>query len=240
MSVESQRRPTLDPEAEQEVDFGRYWRTITARWWLALADSDAGLWARGAAVYSGLDVTVREPDVHPVQVQGPKSKDEIRTLFGDAVADLRSCWTAEASVDGIPVVVNYGSDMTIENNPFEVSGLERLVEPQEANYIGKAALERIRVEGVSRKLVGLEVDGAALPFEIAEKRPALQRGEPVGIVTDLIWSPRLERNVGYVWVPIELAEPGNDLEIRGSDGSRAFGRTAALPFIDPKKQVPLG
>jgi len=217
----------------------------------------------------------------------------IRTLFGDAVADLRSCWTAEASVDGIPVVVsrtrwtgevgyevylrdgarggdlwdrimeagrphdirpiapcearrieagifNYGSDMTIENNPFEVSGLERLVEPQEANYIGKAALERIRVEGVSRKLVGLEVDGAALPFEIAEKRPALHRGEPVGIVTDLIWSPRLERNVGYVWVPIELAEPGNDLEIRGPDGSRAFGRTAALPFIDPKKQVPLG
>jgi len=263
------------------------------RWWLALADSDAGLWARGAAVYSGLDVTVREPDVHPVQVQGPKSKDVIRTLFGDAVADLRSCWTAEASVDGIPVVIsrtrwtgevgyevylrdgarggdlwdrimeagrphdirpiapcearrieagifNYGSDMTIENNPFEVSGLERLVEPREANYIGKAALERIRVEGVSRKLVGLEVDGAALPFEIAEKRPALHRGEPVGIVTDLIWSPRLERNVGYVWVPIELAEPGNDLEIRGPDGSRAFGRTAALPFIDPKKQVPLG
>ena len=263
------------------------------RWWLALADSDAGLWARGAAVYSGLDVTVREPDVHPVQVQGPKSKDVIRSLFGDEVADLRYYWAAEASVDGIPVVIsrtgwtgevgyeiylrdgsrggdlwdrimeagrphdirpiapcearrieagifNYGSDMTIDNNPFEVSGLERLVEPQDAEYIGKAALERIRTAGVSRKLVGLEVDGEALPFEIAEKRPALHRGEAVGTVTDLIWSPRLERNIGYVWVPIELAEPGNDLEIAGPDGSRAFGRTAALPFIDPKKQVPLG
>jgi glycine cleavage system aminomethyltransferase T len=263
------------------------------RWWLALADSDAGLWARGAAVYSGLDVTVREPDVHPVQVQGPKSKDVIRQLFGDAVADLRYYWTAETSVDGIPVVVsrtgwtgevgyeiylrdgsrggdlwdrimeagrphdirpiapcearrieagifNYGSDMTIENNPFQVSGLERLVEAQDADYIGKTALERIRTEGVSRKLVGLEVAGEALPFEIAEKRPALHRGEQVGSVTDLIWSPRLERNIGYVWVPIELAEPGNDLEILGPDGSRAFGRTESLPFIDPKKQVPLG
>jgi aminomethyltransferase len=59
------------------------------RWWMALADSDAGLWARGAAVYSGLDVKVREPDVHPVQVQGPKSKDVIRQLFGDSVADLK-------------------------------------------------------------------------------------------------------------------------------------------------------
>jgi glycine cleavage system aminomethyltransferase T len=263
------------------------------RWWLALADSDAGLWARGVAVHSGLDVTVREPDVHPVQVQGPKSKDVIRTLFGDPVADLRYYWTAETSVDGIPVVVsrtgwtgevgyeiylrdgsrggelwdaimeagrphdirpiapcearrieagifNYGSDMTIENNPFEVSGLERLVEPQEADYIGKAALERIRTEGVSRKLVGLEVEGEALPFEIAEKRPALHRGQPIGTVTDLIWSPRLERNIGYVWVPIEMAEPGNELEILGPDGSRVVGRTAALPFIDPRKQVPLG
>ena len=263
------------------------------RWWLALADSDGGLWARGVAVHSGLDVTVREPDVHPVQVQGPKSKDVIRTLFGDAVADLRYYWSAEAEVDGIPVVIsrtgwtgevgyevylrdgsrggdlwdrimeagrphdirpiapsearrieagifNYGSDMTIENNPFEVSGLERLVEPQEADYIGKAALERIRVEGVTRKLVGLEVDGAALPFEIAEKRPALNAGQNVGTVTDLIWSPRLEKNIGYVWMPIELAGPGTELEIEGPGGSRAVGRTAALPFLDPRKQVPLG
>jgi len=263
------------------------------RWWLALADSDAGLWARGVAVHSGLDVTVREPDVHPVQVQGPKSKDVIRTLFGDVVADLRYYWSAEAEVDGIPVVIsrtgwtgevgyeiylrdgsrggdlwdrimeagrphdirpiapcearrieagifNYGSDMTIDNNPFEVSGLERLVEAQDADYIGKAALERIRVAGVSRKLVGLEVDGDALPFEIAEKRPALVDGQNVGTVTDLIWSPRLERNIGYVWMPIELAAPGTELVIEGPDGSRADGRTAALPFLDPRKQVPLG
>ena len=45
-------------------------------------------------------------------------------------------------------MMNYGSDMTIENNPFEIMGLERLVEPQEADYIGKAALEDVRVRGV--------------------------------------------------------------------------------------------
>ena len=52
------------------------------RWWLALADSDAGLYARGVAVNSGMDVKVREPEVYPIQVQGPKSKD-------DAPQDLR-------------------------------------------------------------------------------------------------------------------------------------------------------
>ena len=263
------------------------------RWWLALADSDAGLWARGVAIHSGLDVTVREPDVHPVQVQGPKSKDVIRTLFGDAVADLKYYWSAQSEVDGIPVVIsrtgwtgevgyeiylrdgsrggdlwdrimeagkphdirpiapcearrieagifNYGSDMTIENNPFEVSGLERLVETQEADYIGKAALERIRIEGVSKKLVGIEFGGDALPFELSEKRPALHESQNVGTVTDLIWSPRLEKNIGYVWLPIELSEPGTQLEIESPDGSRVDAQSAAIPFIDPRKQVPLG
>ena len=203
------------------------------RWWLALADSDAGLWARGVAINSGLDVKVREPEIYPIQVQGPKSKDVMRTLFGDAVLDIKYYWTMTTELDGIPVVIsrtgwtgevgyeiylrdasrggdlwdrvmeagrphdirpiapcearrieagifNYGSDMTIANNPFEVMGLERLVETQDADYIGKAALEEIRQRGVSRKLVGIEVDGDALSFEIAEKRPALHDGQPVG------------------------------------------------------------
>ncbi len=263
------------------------------RWWLALADSDAGLWARGVAINSGMDVTVREPEVHPVQVQGPRSRDVIRALFGDAIADLRYYWCAEAEVDGIPVVVsrtgwtgevgyevylrdparggdlwdrimdagrehrirpiapcearrieagifNYGSDMTIANNPFEIMGLERLVEPQAADYIGKSALEEIRVRGVSRKLVGVEMPGAALPFEIADKRPAIHDGRPVGTVTDLIWSPRLATNIGYVSLPIELSTPGTPLEIEAPGGARWPARSAAIPFLDPSKRVPLG
>ena len=75
------------------------------QWWLALADSDAGLWARGVAVNSGLDVKVREPDIYPVQVQGPKSKDVMKALFGDAVLDIGYYWTMETDLDGVPVVV---------------------------------------------------------------------------------------------------------------------------------------
>ncbi len=261
------------------------------RWWLALADSDAGLWARGVAVHSGLDVKVREPEVYPVQVQGPKSKDVMQTLFGDAVLDIKYYWTLTTELDGIPVVIsrtgwtgevgyeiylrdparggdlwdrimeagrphdirpiapcearrieagifNYGSDMTIANNPFEIMGLERLVEAQEADYIGKAALEEIRGRGVSRKLVGIEVEGDALSFEIAEKRPALHDGVPVGQITDLIWSPRLKKNIGYVWVPIELAAAGTPLEIVAPSGEHWPARTAAIPFLDAKKDIP--
>ena len=135
-------------------------------------------------------------------------------------------------------IFNCNSDFTLENNPFEIMGLERLVEEQEADYVGKAALEQIREEGVTRKLVGIETPGDPSYFELSEKRPALAGGERVGQVTDLVWSPRLERSIGYVWVPIELADPGNDLEIEWKNGERTAAKTAAIPFIDPRKAVP--
>jgi aminomethyltransferase len=44
------------------------------RWWMQLADSDAGLYALGVAASSGLDAQVSTPDVHPMQVQGPMAR----------------------------------------------------------------------------------------------------------------------------------------------------------------------
>ena len=133
-------------------------------------------------------------------------------------------------------IFDWGSDFGLETNPFEVTGLERLVEEQEADYVGKEALERIRREGVTRKLVGIELDGDPVE-QPTQHWPAFAGGERVGHVTDACWSPRLEKNIGYVWVPIALAEPGNRLEIQADDGERT-GATAPIPFIDPKKKVP--
>jgi aminomethyltransferase len=133
-------------------------------------------------------------------------------------------------------IFDWGSDFGLETNPFEVTGLERLVEQQDADYVGKDALERIRREGVSRKLVGIEIDGPQVE-QPTRHWPAFSGGEQVGHVTDATYSPRLEKNIGYVWVPIGLAEPGNRLDIDADDGERT-GTTASIPFIDPQKKVP--
>lgn len=136
-------------------------------------------------------------------------------------------------------IFNYGSDMTLADTPLHVTGLERLVENQKGDYIGKAALERLKKKGVDRKLVGIEFpDQPELRVEITEAWDAFSDGMKVGRVTDAVWSPRLEKNIGYVWVPIELAEPRNELTIVTRDGEELKGRTAAIPFIDPKKEVP--
>src|SRR5260221_1603661 len=74
--------------------------------WLELADSDAGLWARGVAMNSGLDVNIGEPDVHPIQIQGPDSKHVMNALFGDALLNLRYYFCTQTSLDGIPGVVS--------------------------------------------------------------------------------------------------------------------------------------
>src|SRR3989442_860967 len=71
---------------------------------LSLADSDVLLWARGVAVNSGMDVRIIEPDVWPMQIQGPRSKDVMRTLFGDEIVSLRYYRCAETELDGIPLV----------------------------------------------------------------------------------------------------------------------------------------
>src|SRR5439155_678453 len=55
------------------------------RFWIALADSDILLWAKGVARHAGMKVAIREPDASPLQVQGPKSQELMADLFGDKV-----------------------------------------------------------------------------------------------------------------------------------------------------------
>jgi len=61
----------------------------------------------------------------------------------------------------------------------------------------------------------------------------------VGRMTDAVWSPGLKQNIGYVWVPIELAEPGTTVDIESEIGPLT-GTTAAIPFVDPRKEAPAG
>ncbi|HEV8356886.1 MAG TPA: glycine cleavage T C-terminal barrel domain-containing protein [Gemmatimonadales bacterium] len=263
-----------------------------SHFWLALADSDVLLWARGVAVRAGMRVTIREPDVSPLQVQGPKAKEVVRTLFGDRVLGLKYYWFLETSLDGIPVVVtrtgwsgevgyeiylrdgsrgdalwerimaagkphqirptgpsdirrveagilNWGADMTLEDNVYQ-AGLGWLVDDdKQADYIGKDALRRIRAEGVTRRLVGLEIGGDPLEFN-ATRWPvrAATGDEPIGRVTSAIWSPRLKKNIGYAMVPTSHTADGTALlvEVPGLGERRAT--VVPKPFHDPKKEIP--
>jgi len=73
--------------------------------WLSIADRDVLLWAMGLAVGFQMQVSIQEPDVSPLAVQGPKSFDVVADLFGDWVRKLRYFWFRETELDGIPLVL---------------------------------------------------------------------------------------------------------------------------------------
>ena len=81
-------------------------RLAENHFWISLADSDILLWAQGVAVHSGLDVQICEPDVSPLQLQGPKSGLIMQKLFGDDIETLKYYWLREYDLDGIPVIVS--------------------------------------------------------------------------------------------------------------------------------------
>lgn len=74
--------------------------------WLSLADSDVLLWAKGVATFAGMAVEIRKPDVSPLQLQGPRSLDIMKAMFGDDIEALKYFWLIETTLDGIPVVVS--------------------------------------------------------------------------------------------------------------------------------------
>ena len=259
------------------------------RFWLALADSDVLLWAKGVAYKLGMDIEITEPDVSPMQIQGPKSKEVVRALFGDDVLDLKYYYFLETNLDGIPVIVtrtgwsaeigyevylrdgsrgnelwervmeagkpfgirptgpsdirrieagilNYGIDMTLDNNPYEL-GLGWLVDlDQETDFIGKDALARIKTEGTSQKLVGVEIGGDALDLNMT-RWPVKAGDAEVGFITSAIYSPRLEKNIGYAMVGIDHAELGTTLTVEAPPGD-AEATVVRKPFVDPKKDLP--
>ncbi len=81
-------------------------RLAENHFWISLADSDILLWAQGVAVHSGLDVSICEPDVSPLQLQGPNSGEIMKALFGESIGDLRYYWLRELELEGIPLLVS--------------------------------------------------------------------------------------------------------------------------------------
>jgi glycine cleavage system aminomethyltransferase T len=265
--------------------------------WISVADSDVLLWAMGVAYQSGLDVTIGEPDVGPVQIQGPKSGEVLVELFGEDALGIPYYYLRDYELDGLDVVVSrtgytaelgfeiylkdasrngeklwdivleagkphgltvigpchikrieagilaHGADMWLDTNPYEVEmGYEWMVDlEQEADFVGKEALRRIKAEGVKRKLVGVEIGGDRLGSyndgSMIDFFPVYAKGDRIGKVTSACYSPRLEKNIGYAMVPIQFAELGTELEVE-MPSQRASAVVVRRPFIDPEKEVP--
>ena len=264
-------------------------RLAENQFWLSPGDGDVLLWAQGAAIHSGMQVEIEEPDVSPLQLQGPKSPDVAKALFGDWALALAYYELRETQLGDIPVVLartgwsgeigfeiylrdgqrgdelwelvmaagkpyniapitpsairsvegrilSHGSDITRDDNPFTV-GLDRLVDlDQEADFIGKQALKRIQQEGVKRRLVAVEIGGEPIAGGNQHFWPVYAGDDVVGHVTRCVYSPRLDKNIGFANVSADQAGFGTELSLDAPDGRRA-AKVVPAPFIESKKKI---
>jgi len=258
-------------------------------YWISPGDGDVIWWVKGVAVNSGFDVHVVEPDVSPLQLQGPKSPHVAYELFGDWALDLKYYHLRETTLDGIPLVVSrtgwsgelcyeiylrdsrfgeqlwerimqagkkfniavtspctirsiegglysYCSDITNADNPWTIGMGKHVHFDRAGDFVGQEALRRISAEGTKRLLVGVEIDGAAIPWNDALWDLMLD-GSKVGHVSRCAYSPRLEKNIGWANVPRELAAHGTRLELRSPQGDRV-ATVCAAPWIAPQIAIP--
>ena len=264
-------------------------RLAENHFWLSLADSDVLLWAQGVAVNSGLNVNISEPDVSPLQLQGPTSKDIMVKLFGESIKDLKYYWFKEFDLDGIPLIVSrtgwssefgyelflrdgskgndlyekimnagkdhglqpghtssirrieggmlsYHADADIHTNPFEL-GFDRLVSlDNDIEFIGKAALKKIKAEGIKRKQIGLEINCEPLSGPNTTFWSIKKDDNEIGKVTSAVYSPRLKKNIALAMVNIKNSEIGTDLEVETNKG-KFTAKIVEKPFYDPKKKI---
>ena len=264
-------------------------RLAENHFWISLADSDILLWAQGVAVHSGLNVQIKEPDVSPLQLQGPNSGLIMQELFGDSITDLKYYWLRELELEGVPLVVSrtgwsselgyelylrdgskgdqlwesimaagashglkpghtssirrieggmlsYHADADIDTNPFEL-GFDRLVNlDMDAEFIGKAALRKIKQEGPMRKQVGLVLDCAPLTGPNTTFWAIQQDGATIGKVTSAVYSPRLKQNIALAMVATNAAIMGAEVEVLTNSGA-VKATMVERPFYDPKKQI---
>ena len=235
-------------------------------YWFSLADGDALLWVQGIAAGYKFDVDIDEPDVSPLQVQGPNSTKLMAKVFGDWVNDLGFYKFKEVNHEGIPLfiarmgystelcyelflqdhskgdelwsilwqagqdlnisagspniilrleggILSYLADMNRTNNPYEV-GLDWMVDlDQEDDFIGKEALLEINLKGPAKKLMGVEIQGDPITAFNEEHWPVFIDGKTVGSMNALVYSPRLDKNIGYTILDIKHAKSGEEIII---------------------------
>ena len=120
----------------------------------------------------------------------------------------------------------YGHEIDEEHDPIQ-AGLEFAVsfKEEKGDWIGRAALERIQANP-QRALVGITTSGRRVP----RKGYALVHGERVvGEVVSGAVSPTLETNIGSAYLPLDLSQPGTEVEME-MRGKRQTCTVTELPF----------
>ena len=261
------------------------------KFWISPGDGDVILWLQGIAINSGMNISIHEPDVSPLQISGPKSGKLIRKLFKGEHDDLGYYKSRQTTLENIPMVIartgwsgelsyelylqdgklgnklfelvyeaaeefngrviapnairtieggllSYGGDFSREHNPYTI-GLGRLVDlDQEIDFIGKDALRKIKDQGITEKLVGVELEGDPIIKAPENFWQINSNDKKVGRLSRAFFSPRLKKNIGLAIVDIDFAAEGTAISVATPNGDLP-AIIVSLPWFQADKETHL-
>ena len=152
---------------------------------------------------------------YELYLQDRKLGNQLFELVYEAAKEFNGAVIAPNNIRTIEGgLLSYGSDFNREHNPFTI-GLDRLVDvDQDIDFIGKDALKKIKKNGPSSKLIGVEMDGNPIDKVPENFWPVLdENGKKVGRLSRCFYSPRLKKNIGLAIVDTPSSEEGNKLII---------------------------
>lgn len=103
----------------------------------------------------------------------------------------------------------YGNDIDETTNPIE-AGLGWITKVNKGEFAGREAILDVKQKGISRKLIGFEVEGKAIP---RHDYKCVQGGKEIGYVTSGCWSPSLDKGIGMGYLEKELSVVGTHFDV---------------------------
>ena len=130
-------------------------------------------------------------------------------------------------------MLSYGSDMTLNENPFDI-GLERLVDlNKQVNFLSKEALNTVNQQGAKKELIGIEIISEPFNEFVADHLILLFNNQQIGKITSSVYSPRLKKNIGLALID-RRSENINEGYTVNINGSSTKVKICNLPFLRNK------
>ena len=251
------------------------------KWRICIADSDVLLYAKGIADSMKLNVKIHETKISTLAVQGPKSLDVMRKVFGDEISKLKffnfnyfkfegidfmiskSGFSkqggyeiyVENSISGLKLydyiikvgnkfnlkpgcpnvieriegaLLSYGNDMDNNDNPFEC-GLDKYVNLESnIEFLGKKALQKVKLEGIKRKLMGVKINEKNINLT-SELKLIGENKETIGYLRSAVYSPRFKMIVGIAMINLDYCKDSQNFKIN-INNKEASGSVCSLPM----------
>lgn len=177
---------------------------------------------------------------YELYLQDGKKGNELFEIVHEAAKEFNGEVIAPNTIRTIEGgLLSYASDFGREHNPYTI-GLDRLVDTdQDIDFIGKDALKKIKEEGISKKLVGVEIDGDPIRRAPENFWPIFDTSKnKIGRLSRCFYSPRLERNIGIAIVDIAYSEPGSEMTLE-SPNAHLNATVCKMPWFPAEKNTNL-